>query len=134
MAHVPATPAGPKGKGLPPTEEEKNFTFHIDLDGFDTPVHVQSNTYKQFPQIGIRQTFRGQYDGVLYFGKQGINIMVDDVPHVIMALLAAYNQRTNSALQLLDGDNKLDLDDLYQQVIDEMAKQHEPVRQWSKGS
>lgn len=75
----------------------KYFTFQITLD--EETVQIESASWRGIDHIGVRQLFRGP-DGDLYFGKNGYNCPIEEVPHLIAALIHAYNEATENAFQL----------------------------------
>jgi len=125
---------GKAGKEAKPAKFDKG-AFHIMLEAASQePFQVQADTWKGVDNVGLRQLFRGQADGQLYYGKQGVNIPVEDFVHATVALIECYNAATGSNLSL-KGSNEAEaalVSDAMSLVEEEAATPTEDVQMWRR--
>ena len=117
--------------------EFKRGTFQITLDSKgEEPVQIEAGSWRGVDHIGLRQLFRGN-DGKLYYGKQGFNCPVDDLPHLVVALLECFNQATGAVLSVHGGDESQEeaLSELTEMVVnEEIQGKPEQVYTWSRSA
>jgi len=118
-----------------PKFEAHSFQIVLDSKG-EEPVQIEAGSWRGVRHVGIRQLFRGN-DERLYYGKQGYNCPIGDLPHLITALLECYNKATGSLLTLHSADELVEaqLAELASDVVhDEVLGTPEPVHTWQRGA
>jgi hypothetical protein len=90
----------------------------------EEPVQIEAGNWKGVNHIGIRQLFRGR-EGKLHYGKQGINIPVDDFLTFAAGMIQCFNDATGSTVSLHGADDVEEqyIADLFTSINDDMHEE-----------